>query len=187
MKTGTFAIFILIVIGSVSVYAVEIGDTVAPFEALDDSGKVWQSSDVLGTHNLIVYFYPAAMTGGCTKQACSYRDQRGRIDSLDAVIVGISGDAVQNLHWFKLTHMLNFTLLSDPQGKIAAIFGVPTKAGGSIEREVDGEIKTLKRDVTTQRWTFVLDKKGKVVYKQAKVKPLEDSMNVINVLKKMHN
>jgi peroxiredoxin Q/BCP len=84
------------------------------------------------------------MTGGCTKQACAYRDSKDQISSLNAVVVGVSGDDAKNLELFKRAHNLNFTLLSDTDGKIASAFGVPMKVGEkSIEREVDGVQYTL--------------------------------------------
>ena len=124
------------------------------------------------------------MTGGCTKQACSYRDFQEEFQDLDATVVGISGDEVDNLKVFKEAHQLNFTLLSDPDGSVAEKYGVPLKDGGSIDREVNGINYTLNRGVTTSRWTFVIDKDGKVIYKNANVNATEDSKEVMEVIKK---
>lgn len=162
----------------------KIGDKVSPFSATTDQGEIWKSKDFAGKKNLVVYFYPAAMTGGCTKQACAYRDAKDELSDLDAEVVGVSGDEVSNLGLFKRAHNLNFTLLSDPEGKIAQEFGVPVKAGHkSIEREVDGKKFTLSRGVTTARWTFIIDKKGKLAYKSTQVNAAEDSKAVVEVLK----
>ncbi len=166
--------------------ALNEGDKVPKFKAVADDGSVWKSKKALRKSNLVVYFYPAAMTGGCTKQACAYRDDQEDLTNLNAQVVGVSGDEVKNLELFKMAHNLNFTLLSDPQGAIANLFGVPFKAGRkSIKREVEGNEYDLFRDVTTSRWTFVLDQKGRVVYKSTDVNPEEDSKAVIEVLKKM--
>jgi len=165
-----------------------IGDIVKPFSAKADNGEVWESNNIIGKKNLVVYFYPAAMTGGCTKQACAYRDTKDELSSLNAEVVGVSGDAVENLKLFKIAENLNFTLLSDPEGTIAKEFGVPVNIGSkSIEREVDGIQHILSREVTTARWTFVFDKKGKLIYKSTEVNAAEDSKSVVEVLKKLAN
>ena len=162
----------------------EVGDKIEKFSAPNDEGNTWNAAAVLGKANLVVYFYPAAMTGGCTKQACAYRDDKLALDSLNATVVGISGDEVQNLKYFKKAHDLNFTLLSDPEGKIATRFGVPVTLGEkSIDREIEGEQYTLSRLATTARWTFVVDKKGKVIYKASGVDAANDSKNVLQALK----
>ncbi|MCF8380581.1 MAG: peroxiredoxin [Bacteroidales bacterium] len=180
--------FSLFVTGSIQAQniSLNIGDIVKPFSAKADNGEVWESKNAIGKKNLVVYFYPAAMTGGCTKQACAYRDTKDELSSLNAEVVGISGDAVENLKLFKTAHALNFTLLSDPEGLIASQFGVPVSFGEkSIEREVDGITHILSRDVTTARWTFVFDKEGKLIYKSTSVDAAEDSKLVVDVLKKL--
>ena len=162
---------------------VKDGSLIAPFKATADNGEVWDSQDYIGKENLVVFFYPAAMTGGCTKQACSYRDDKAELDKLNARIIGISGDDVSNLDIFKMAYNLNFTLLSDPEGKIANIFGVPVREGEkSITREIDGKEVILKRSVTTARWTFVIDKEGKVIYRSTEVDAANDSKQVIKAL-----
>lgn len=162
-----------------------VGSSVTGFAANDDEGNIWSLQDHLGTKNIVVYFYPAAMTGGCTKQACAYRDQSAELNDLDAVVVGISGDSVNSLKLFKEAHGLNFTLLSDINGSIANTFGVSTRDGGSIEREINGALHTLTRGITTNRWTFVINKSGEIVYKDDAVKATEDTSNVLAQLKKL--
>ena len=163
-----------------------VGDKMPHFKAVADNGETWKSNDVIGRKNLVVYFYPAAMTGGCTKQACAYRDTKEDLSSVDAEVIGISGDRVNNLELFKRAHNLNFTLLSDPDGEIARLFGVPTRKGErSIEKEVDGTLHTLTRGLTTSRWTFIIDKEGKVIYRSTDVNVAEDSQAVLEELKKI--
>ena len=145
--------------------SLNVGDKAPAFSTLDDQGKEWSSEDVAGKHHLVVYFYPAAMTGGCTKQACAFRDDKPKWTKLNAVVVGVSGDNPEGLAHFKKAENLNFTLLADEKGEVAKKFGVPAGKGGSIKRAVDGKEVTLKRGVTTKRWTFVISKDGKVVYK----------------------
>ena len=154
------------------------------FQGIDDTGKQWSSSDFVGKEYLVVYFYPVAMTGGCTKQACAFRDHKEALKEVNASVVGISGDDVQNLKYFKEANNLNFTLLSDSDGKIAKAFGVPTKDGGSIVRKIDGKEVTLSRNITTARWTFIIDKNGKIIYKNDQVNAAMDSQQVIDFLKK---
>ena len=155
-----------------------VGDTVADFTAKDDSGSEWDSANVDSDY-LVVYFYPAAMTGGCTKQACAYRDDKADFDKMNATVVGVSGDEVSNLKHFKNAYQLNFPLLSDKDGQIAKTLGVPTRDGGSINREIGGENFLLVRGITTPRWTFVLDKNRKIIYKNAQVNASEDSATIM--------
>ena len=165
--------------------SLSVGDKAPAFSTLDDQGKEWNSMDVAGKHHLVVYFYPAAMTGGCTKQACAFRDDKPKWTKLNAVVVGVSGDNPEGLAHFKKAENLNFTLLADEKGEVAKKFGVPAGKGGSIKRTVAGKEVTLARGVTTKRWTFVISKDGKVVYKNAKVNAAKDSEDVRAVLAKL--
>ncbi len=162
----------------------QVGDHAPGFVANDQDGNLWKFEDHLGKGYMIVYFYPAAMTGGCTKQACSYRDQKSGFDNMKVEIIGISGDPVKNLKYFQEAQQLNFTLLSDVSGEIAMKFGVPLGQGGVITRNIHGEDKTLARMVTASRWTFVIDPQGQIVYKDAEVNATEDSQKVIDFVRK---
>ena len=159
----------------------EVGSEASAFAINDDSGEIWNAADFLGKKNIVVYFYPAAMTGGCTKQACAYRDYSSAFEEADAVVVGISGDSVNNLAYFKKAHNLNFPLLSDPDGSVAKYFGVATRGGGSYTPK--GTLDELVRSITTMRWTFVIGKDGKVIYKNDEVKATEDTATVLSILK----
>jgi peroxiredoxin Q/BCP len=163
---------------------VNVGSTAPVFTSTDDTGATWNSADHVGKKYLIVYFYPADMTGGCTKQACSYRDSQKLMSDADAEVVGVSGDSVENHKIFKDVHKLNFTLLADPEGTVASKFGVASKSGGTIAREVNGKSVNLTRGVTASRWTFVIDKNGKVIYKNTSVNAEEDSHQVLAAIKK---
>ena len=164
-------------------HALKVGDDSPCFSAKTDEGKEWSACDFLDKKHVVVYFYPAAMTPGCTKQACSYRDGAGKLSKLDAVVVGVSGDNVQSLKYFKTAENLNFTLLSDLKGEVAEAFGVPTRAGGKIQRTVEGKEVTLSRANTASRWTFVINKIGKVIYKNSKVNPTKDLAEVVKAIK----
>lgn len=177
------AIAAMTVSASLTSAALDVGSELPNFAANDDTGEIWTASNYIGKKNLVVYFYPAAMTGGCTAQACSYRDFSTNLDEADAIVVGVSGDSVKGLSLFKEAHNLNFPLLSDPNGSIAQLFGVPTRAGGSLEREINGDMHTFFRNLTTSRWTFVIGKDGKVIYKNEEVNAREDTATVLEVLK----
>lgn len=161
----------------------EIGDTAPEFEAVTAEGDLWRSSEYIGDQILVVYFYPAAMTGGCTAQACSFRDDRTELTGLGAEVVAISGDNPDGLKVFKKVNNLNFPLLSDADGTIARKFGVPVSDGGTITREVDGQEIELQRSVTTARWTFIIDRDGKIVYKDTEVDAEGDSKAVISAIR----
>jgi peroxiredoxin Q/BCP len=157
------------------------GEKVPDFTARDDNGEDWTLSEQRSDY-IVIYFYPAAFTGGCTKQACSYRDYDTQFKLLNTTVIGISGDEYGNLGKFREQHQLNFTLLSDTEGEIAGIFGVPARDGGSIEREINGEALQLSRGVTTSRWTFVIDVNGKLIYRDKSVSAATDPETVLKFI-----
>lgn len=162
-----------------------VGDKVPAFQSIDDTGKEWSSQDHVGKNIVVLYFYPADLTGGCTAQACAFRDHQPQLKEAGVEVIGVSGDSAKNHQIFKKVHNLNFTLLADEKGELAKLFGVPTKAGGSIDRVVDDEQVTLTRDVTTARWTFVIDKSGKIVYRDTEVKAADDAEKILSVVKEL--
>lgn len=162
---------------------VNVGDKAPVFSTLADDGSTWNADDYLGDKFIVVYFYPAAMTGGCTKQACAYRDLKTEIDEANAVVVGISGDNIEGLQLFKKANHLNFPLLSDANGEIAKKFGVPLRDGGTITREIDGHSFDLVRGATASRWTFIIDKNGTIVYKNTDVDATKDSDEILEFIK----
>lgn len=166
----------------------EVGDLAPKFSGVTDRGKNWKSEDHVGKKILVVYFYPADMTGGCTKQACSYRDvikqmeQDGDKDELPIEVIGVSGDSVENHKHFREEYKLNFTLLADPKGKIAKAFGVKMGKGGTFNWQLDGRPIELVRGVTTSRCTFVIGPDKKIAYKNEKVNPVKDAAQVMKVV-----
>jgi thioredoxin-dependent peroxiredoxin len=163
----------------------KVGDKAPAFAAVADDGKLWKSADHVGKKVVVVYFYPAAMTGGCTKQACSFRDNHTKLDKAGATVVGVSGDRIANLKAFKGANQLNFPLLADSTGTVAKAFGVPLGEGGSIKRTVDGQEIELTRDVTAARWTFVIGKDGKVAFLETAVNPAGDGEAVLAAVEKL--
>ena len=162
-----------------------VGDAVPEFTAVDDQDKAWKSAEHIGEKVVVVYFYPADMTGGCTAQACAFRDDMADLKKLGVEVVGISGDSPENHRIFKEAHRLNFTLLADEQGEVAKLFGVPTRPGGTFKTSVNGKEVSLTTGVRTARWTFVIGPEGNVVYKNTKVKPAQDSKAVRDVVRKL--
>ncbi len=163
----------------------KVGDKAPTFVGVDDQNEKWDSKEKAGKKKYIVYFYPADMTPGCTKQACSYRDAVADLKRKDVEVIGISGDAVENHQHFKNEYQLNFTLLADTDGKIAKAFGVKTGKGGSIKRSIAGKEITLERGVTASRWTFVIDKDWRIAHKDIKVNAVKDSETVLKVVEKL--
>ena len=142
---------------------VKVGDKAPTFESIDDQGKAWKSADVVGKKILVLYFYPADMTGGCTKQACGFRDDIEKLNGKGVEVVGVSGDSAKNHQIFKKEHSLNFTLLADEKGDLAKAFGVPVNKGGKVSAKLkDGSVAELIRGASIARWTIVIDKAGKV-------------------------
>lgn len=185
MKKVVFLLFAgFLSFGSMAQGGVKPGDKVPVFTAVTDDEGTWSLKDFLGKKNVVLYFYPAAMTGGCTSQACGYRDHQCELKDLDAIVIGISGDDVASLQIFKKAKNLNFTLLSDDDGAVARLFGVPVSAGGQISRMVEGMDVVLNRGVTAQRWTFIIGKDGRIKYINQQVDAASDYKTVMEVLAK---
>ncbi len=162
---------------------VSLGEEVPNFTTLDQSKEKWVlKKERKKADYLVVYFYPAAFTGGCTKQACSYRDQKADLEAVGAQVVGVSGDKPETLELFALEHSLNFTLLVDESGAMAKIFNVPHGEGGTINRNIKGQSFDLERGSTIQRWTFIINKEGKLIYKDSEVDAASDSGKVVKYL-----
>ena len=165
----------------------EVGAKAPEFSAKDDQGKDWKSTDHVGKKIVVVYFYPADLTGGCTKQACAFRDDLPKLDVAGVEVVGVSGDSVENHQVFKKAHNLNFTLLADDKGEVATKFGVPVEVGkkSANVKGADGKDISLERGATAKRWTFIIGTDGKVAYKDTMVKAAEDSQTVLAAIAKL--
>ena len=119
------------------------GDTVADFELPDQTGTPRKLSALLADGPVVLFFYPAAMTPGCTKEACHFRDLASEFASVGANRVGISTDAVQKQAKFAEKEKFDYPLLSDNEGTVATQFGV--------KRGLLGKLMPVKR------MTFVID------------------------------
>jgi thioredoxin-dependent peroxiredoxin len=100
------------------------GDKAPDFSAPDQTGTMRQLSDFLASGPVVLFFYPKAMTPGCTAESCHFRDLEAEFAELGAQLVGISADAVDRQKEFDEKHSLGYPLLSDPDRKIAKQFGV---------------------------------------------------------------
>ena len=136
----------------------EVGDTAPAFSLPDADGNTVKLSDFKG-RKVIVYFYPAASTPGCTKEACDFRDNLGELNDAGLDVVGISPDKPAKLAKFRDAEKLTFPLLSDPDRKVLEAWG----AYG--EKTMYG--KTVQGVI---RSTFVIDADGKVEEAQYNVR-----------------
>ena len=160
------------------------GDSAPDFQATGDDGRLWKSADHVGRKYVVVFFYPAAFTICCTKQACHFRDHLSELQQAGVEVVGISGDRSDGLRLFQKQHSLNFPLLSDENGQIARAFGVPVRDGDTITRSIDGVEHSLVRGVTASRWTFVIAPDGRVIAKNTAVDPEKDATNVLEIIRR---
>jgi len=139
---------------------IDVGDRAPEFALTDESGVTRSLSEYVGGH-LIVYFYPKAMTPGCTTEACDFRDSSDRLRTAGFAVVGISPDPPSKLAAFKRREHLTFPLLSDQDHEVAAAYGAwGTKK--NYGREYEGLVRS----------TFVIDSVGTVrhVYRNVKAK-----------------
>jgi peroxiredoxin Q/BCP len=162
----------------------KVGDKAPTFSAQDDTGKEWSSADHVGKKIVVVYFYPADCTGGCTKQAIGFTKDAKALADAGVEVVGVSGDSVKNHQLFKKKESIGITLLADENGAVATAFGVPFTPGEkSVKAIVDGKEETLVRGGTAKRWTFVIGKDGKIAHKNEMVDAANDSQAIMKVVK----
>ncbi len=103
---------------------VKKGAVIADFELPDENGTPRRLSEFLEKGPVVLFFYPAAMTYGCTKESCHFRDLKAEFDEVGAQRVGISADKVDKQKQFSEKHSFDFPLLSDADGKVATELGV---------------------------------------------------------------
>jgi len=100
------------------------GDTAPAFVGKDQDGKDFKLSDLVGKKIVLLYFYPKDFTGGCTKEACGFRDRVADLQKDNVQVVGVSFDTQESHQKFISTYKLNFPLLADPDGKIGDLYDV---------------------------------------------------------------
>jgi peroxiredoxin Q/BCP len=127
---------------------VQPGMPAPDFSATDDRSAPFQLSHLRGRW-VVLYFYPKDNTPGCTREACAFRDSFPAFAERNAVVVGVSPDSVRSHQRFKERYGLPFTLVSDPGGRIAQLYGVWR------ERQLYG-----RRSLGVVRTTFLIDPAG---------------------------
>ncbi len=125
---------------------IKVGSSIPGFSLPDQDGKTVNINDFIGKSNLVIYFYPKDDTPGCTREACSFRDQFEVFRDSGAEVFGISSDSVEKHKQFAEKHRLPFRLLSDVNKRVRKLFGVPGDMLGLIPGRV----------------TYIVDKQGKV-------------------------
>ena len=135
------------------------GDQAPSFNLVDQERKEVRLSDFIGK-KILLYFYPKANTSGCTKQACSVRDARLDLEEFGVAAIGISPDGTAAQKNFDNKYSLQFPLLSDPDHKVAELYG----AWG--EKKMYG-----KSFMGIVRSSFLIDEAGKIMGAWYKIKP----------------
>ncbi|OXT06359.1 thioredoxin-dependent thiol peroxidase [Thermoanaerobacterium thermosaccharolyticum] len=138
---------------------IELEKEAPDFTLKSSDGNDVSLSDFKGK-KVVLYFYPKDNTPGCTKEACQFRDNINTVENKDAVILGVSLDDIESHKKFIEKFNLPFILLSDPDAKVSAEYGVYK------EKNVYG-----KKKMGIERSTFIIDKKGivKKIFRKVKV------------------
>jgi peroxiredoxin Q/BCP len=123
------------------------GDTAPTFEGQDQDGKTVKLADFAGKKIVLLYFYPKDFTGGCTKEACGFRDRMGDLQTNNVEVIGVSYDSAESHKKFIAEYNLNFALLVDTEGKIIEAY--------------DAKMPLLKM---SKRVSFLIGTDGKIVH-----------------------
>ena len=121
---------------------VDVGSMAPDFTLPSQSGEMVSLGDFMGKKPVVLFFYPKDDTPGCTKQACTFRDEYEGFSKLDAEVIGLSSDSVKSHRSFSEKHSLPFTMLSDEGGKVRSLYGVPSSFGlfpGRVTYIIDTE------------------------------------------------
>lgn len=148
----------------------KVGSKAPAFSLTDQNGKTVALKDFAGK-TVVLYFYPKAMTPGCTVQACGLRDTQAELAAKGAVAIGISPDSSARLKKFEIKEGLNFTLLGDEDHAVAEKYGV-WALKKFMGRESMGILRT----------TFIIDPQGKISHVMAKVNTKSHHEDVMALL-----
>jgi peroxiredoxin Q/BCP len=149
----------------------KIGNKAPAFTLTNQKGEKVKLSDFAGKKNVVIYFYPKALTPGCTTQACGIRDSQSELKKLDTVVLGISPDPESKLQKFIDKHELNFDLLSDEDHSIAEKYGV-----WGLKKFMGKEFMGILRT------TFIIDKNSRLIGVMDKFKTKEHHDDLIHFL-----
>ncbi|PZA08431.1 MULTISPECIES: thioredoxin-dependent thiol peroxidase [unclassified Meiothermus] len=152
---------------------VHIGEQAPAFSLPDQEGKLHNLADYRGKW-VVLYFYPKDDTPGCTKEACNFRDEKGRLEEMGAVVLGVSADDLESHGKFHAKYALNFPLLSDPGAEVIKAYGA-WGVKNLYGREYEGVL----------RQTFLIDPQGKVAKVWEKVRPDEHALEVAEALREL--
>jgi thioredoxin-dependent peroxiredoxin len=138
----------------------EEGDTAPDFRLKSDDGKEYSISQFAGKKEVLLYFYPKDDTTGCTKEACSFRDNSAQFAKKNVVVLGVSNDDLDSHGKFRKKYELNFPLLSDPDHKVSEEYGA-YKLKNNYGKDYWG----------IERSSFIIDKEGKIkkIFRRVKV------------------
>ncbi|WP_408099261.1 thioredoxin-dependent thiol peroxidase [Peredibacter sp. HCB2-198] len=143
------------------------------FTLPDQNGQSVSLHDFKGM-NVVVYFYPKAMTPGCTVQACEIRNSDQKLKDSEIVVLGISADPVKKLKQFEEKQHLNFTLLSDESRKVIEAYG-----SWGLKKFMGREFMGILRQ------SFLIDKSGKIVHVMHKVDTKTHHQDILNFFKNL--
>ncbi|MCB1706095.1 MAG: thioredoxin-dependent thiol peroxidase [Halioglobus sp.] len=152
----------------------KLGAMAPAFTLLDQDGNKVSLKQFKGEKNVVLYFYPKAMTPGCTVQACGVRDSKKAFAKLDTVVLGVSPDPVARLGRFIEKQDLNFTLLSDEDHAVTEKYGC-WALKKFMGREFMGVLRT----------TFIIGKDGRVKHIMDKVKTKTHHDDVIALIQEL--
>lgn len=132
--------------------AIKEGSTAPEFELPDQDGKTQRLSDLLLNGPVVLFWYPAAMTGGCTQESCRFRDLKSEFEAAGAQRIGISMDSVDKQRQFAEAHEFDYPLLSDESGEVAVAYGVRRKYVTPVKRVtfVIGTDQVIDKVITSE-------------------------------------
>ena len=149
------------------------GSLAPDFSLLDENDNLHRLSEYQGAP-VVLYFYPKDDTPGCTKEACSFRDDYSAYEEVGVTILGVSPDTPQKHLKFKTKYQLPFTLLADPNHEVCDLYGVWGRKK-FMGREYDGVFRT----------TYIISAKGEIASVFEKVKPAEHSTEILEALQSL--
>ncbi len=151
-----------------------VGETAPDFDSLDDNGAALKLSEHRG-ERIVLYFYPKADTPGCTKQACSIRDNYQLFRKQAVTVIGVSPDTVEDQAAFKAKYDLPFTLVADADHSVSELYGL----WGDHKITFNGVEHTTNG---TRRSTFVIEPDGTISYAQFGVSATDNPGEILDFL-----
>jgi peroxiredoxin Q/BCP len=150
---------------------VRVGDKAPEFTLPDQTGALVSLKDFVGSKIIVLYFYPKDFSKGCTTEACAFRDSYDIFVEAGAQVIGISSQSVDSHKRFAILNKLPFVLLSDEDGKVRQLYGVPSALG-----------------LLPGRVTYIIDKKGTVRHVFSSqlnpTKHIEEALRIVKEISK---